>query len=199
MLSSADELYTWSDKEGNIFYGKHSPVSFPGAKKISMAPISKYTTQVTVKPDPISPEIINSITELSSENNNLNSKANISEKTTLAKLKNNEGIQSVLERVENKTNLTIEPVRINYNKNGHIEYCIVSIANHTDDLASDVYVSFFFPDQMTVQAVGPSNIQPSKKAFYKIAEDLLPLNIWGETKIEGDVKNLQPEVIIEKK
>lgn len=169
--AASAESYSWTDKEGNKFYGSNPPRGARNVEKLKGAAFSKYSASKALAP----------------YEKQLSRARMVPEKVE-PKIADDMAPPLAAPSLEQgKIALDLSP-------DNKVASCVVDIKNSGDAEATNVTVSFEFVDGTIIQASGPEKISGGSNAEFKVPQKQLPVTIALE---EGAVTVPEPSIIIQ--
>ena len=176
--ASAEQSFSWKDKQGRIFFGSNPPKGAKEVKKLNTKKLSRYSTKKMLKH--LGWEKRAKLAE---------SKSTTSNSPSVDEWKSDDITTGL------STNLEHNQVEYALDEKSQITSCLVSINNQHPVEISQVSVAFEFPDGTLLPGVGPDTIKASEAVEFRVPDDLLPLVLEPEVVDQLKSDETFPKVI----
>lgn len=169
-LGYAEDSYSWTDRNGHVFYGSTPPKDAQSVKKLPTKYLSRYSSDKMLK------------------RLGWNTVKTPHPTTGKEEKKTSRSAQpAALEQAD---------LRIEFNEQHQVTSCVIPVRNTGTTNAVEISVAFDFPDGTLVPGVGPDTIAANSAADYSIPKELLPLTLRAQEGKEEDQNSFTPKVII---
>ena len=175
-IARAEDVYSWHDSRGNVFFGSNPPKNAVDLKKVGPHKISRYSSERVVNGFKVSDKNSRGILKKSSGNT--------------------AGAGNAPRIKGSPAHLTYESPIITFNDRGEITSCAVEVSNEGKSLAADVLVQMTFPDGTFITAVGPEKLKAGEQSNFGLPENSVPLRISLKGNEHPTAETVKPEITI---
>ncbi|MCB0345631.1 MAG: DUF4124 domain-containing protein [Bdellovibrionales bacterium] len=168
---AAAQSYSWTDNQGNKFYGSNPPRGAKNVNKLKGGSFSRYSASKALAPY-----------------QNQISRAQMAPEKSMAKTEDSLGAPLAAPSLEQgKITMDLSPENL-------VTSCLVDVKNSGQLDATNVTVSFEFVDGTIIQAKGPEKITGGETVQFSIPKTQLPVTVALE---EGALKIPEPSIIMQ--
>ena len=168
---AAAQSYSWTDNQGNKFYGSNPPRGAKNVNKLKGGSFSRYSASKALAPY-----------------QNQISRAQMAPEKSMAKTEDSLGAPLAAPSLEQgKITMDLSPENL-------VTSCLVDVKNSGQLDATNVTVSFEFVDGTIIQAKGPEKITGGETVQFSIPQTQLPVTVALE---EGALKIPEPSIIMQ--
>ncbi|MDD2943861.1 MAG: hypothetical protein PHC51_12955 [bacterium] len=171
----AEPMYSWKDKTGRTFFGSKPASGAIEVQAVQADNISRYSSDKVLEAYRYSSESTSGTTAI--------------EESTLP-TPEAEKNTPVPVAVADPATLKRNEIKITLNNSGQVSQCHVLIENTSEIPATELRVSFSFPDGSIVPAFGPENIAAHAVEAFTIPDSLLPLQL-GQSEAPVTEENIK--------
>lgn len=171
----AEDSYSWTDKNGRVFYGSTPPANASSVTKLRTKGLSRYSSDRMLK--------------------RLGWGESKSEPKTLSK-SGSSSTAKKMDHVPAPASLSQGDIQLELDNNKQVLNCRVPIKNSGSKEAKEISVAFEFADGTLVPGVGPDVIAPGSTADYSIPKELAPITLHAKSNGENPAQDVPPPRVI---
>lgn len=160
--ASAEPMYSWKDKSGRTYFGGKPAAGALEVEAVQADNISRYSSD--------------KVLEAFRYNNEATAETTTVEESTISEpdAKNPSATPTI---PTGSATLKRNEIKVTLNNSGQVSQCHVLIENTSEVPATELRVSFSFPDGSIVPAFGPETVAAQAIEAFTIPDSLLPLQL----------------------